>query len=116
MPDIAAMIPLCHTSDIADNQARGFVIAGSSLFVVRREDGIYVYRNSCPHLGVELNWVPDQFLDRDGTLIMCSTHGALFEIETGDCIAGPCAGDALEEIPHQVVDGMILIAPPLPRT
>jgi nitrite reductase/ring-hydroxylating ferredoxin subunit len=45
----------------------------------------------CPHLGIPLNWAPERFLDLDGTLIQCSSHGALFQIDSGECIAGPCA-------------------------
>ncbi|WP_372760662.1 Rieske (2Fe-2S) protein, partial [Litorivivens sp.] len=41
----------------------------------------------------------NQFLDRDDSLIQCATHGALFVVETGECVAGPCMGDCLEAVP-----------------
>ena len=50
------------------------------------------YVNHCPHAGYPLNWNPDQFLAPELAVIRCVMHGALFEIETGDCFAGPCAG------------------------
>ncbi|AMQ89788.1 Rieske (2Fe-2S) protein [Marinobacter sp. LQ44] len=53
------------------------------------------YLNICPHLGIELNWMPGKFMDADNLFIQCSTHGALFKPGTGECIAGPCQGDAL---------------------
>ncbi|KPQ27498.1 MAG: Ferredoxin subunit [Marinobacter excellens HL-55] len=53
------------------------------------------YLNLCPHLGVELNWMPGQFMDADNLFIQCATHGALFKPGTGECIAGPCQGDVL---------------------
>ncbi|MBE0484754.1 Rieske 2Fe-2S domain-containing protein [Marinobacter sp.] len=53
------------------------------------------YLNLCPHLGVELNWMPGRFMDADNLFIQCATHGALFKPGTGECIAGPCQGDAL---------------------
>ncbi len=75
------------------------------LFAVRTAAGVVVYRNRCPHAGFELNWLPDRFLDRDGHYIHCQVHGALFDIATGHCVAGPCAGQHLESIPVQILDG-----------
>ena len=57
-----------------------------------------------------LDWVPDRFMSEDGSYIMCATHGALFEIEDGDCIAGPCAGDRLTDVPVTVApDGRVVL-------
>lgn len=53
------------------------------------------YVNKCPHMGVELNWMPGRFMDIDNLFLQCSTHGALFKPDDGECIAGPCQGDAL---------------------
>jgi len=53
------------------------------------------YLNQCPHTGIELNWMPGRFMDTDNLFIQCSTHGALFKPRDGECIAGPCQGDAL---------------------
>src|SRR2546427_353919 len=41
---------------------------------------------------------PNEFWSEDGRLFVCSTHGALFEPDTGNCVAGPCAGDALTRL------------------
>ena len=46
-----------------------------------------------------LEWLPDQFLDSSAQYIQCSVHGAMFRIEDGWCVRGPCAGDALMAIP-----------------
>lgn len=53
------------------------------------------YLNQCPHMGIELNWTPGRFMDTDNLFLQCSTHGALFKPRNGECIAGPCQGDAL---------------------
>lgn len=53
------------------------------------------YLNRCPHMGIELNWMPGHFMDTDNLFLQCSTHGALFKPGDGECIAGPCQGDAL---------------------
>lgn len=66
--------------------------------VVRKKGQFYIYRNSCPHTGINLEWVPDQFLDITGELIQCSTHGALFSIKKGLCIRGPCVGMSLQAV------------------
>ncbi len=104
--------PLCRLDDIPDGASRGFGPARGGfigLFAVRRGDVVYVYVNSCPHIGVPLDWAPDDFLTRDGAAIVCATHGALFAIETGLCIQGPCEGDRLERVPAVIEDGWILV-------
>lgn len=53
------------------------------------------YVNRCPHLGIELNWMPGRFMDTDNCFIQCATHGALFLPDNGECISGPCQGEAL---------------------
>ena len=67
------------------------------------------YLNVCPHLGIELNWMPGRFMDSDNLFIQCSTHGALFDIANGLCIAGPCKGRALAPIPAHVRGGDVFI-------
>ena len=90
---------LCAGVELADASSRGFDIDGQKLFAVRRGGQVYVYINRCPHRGVGLEWKPDQFLDPSNSLIQCATHGALFLIEDGECVAGPCAGQSLTAIP-----------------
>ncbi|MDI2592013.1 Rieske (2Fe-2S) protein [Pseudomonas sp. 681] len=90
---------LCPSPELADASSRGFEIDGQKLFAVRRGAQVYVYLNRCPHRGVGLEWKPDQFLDPSNSLIQCATHGALFLIEDGECVAGPCAGQSLRAIP-----------------
>ena len=105
--------PLCNLDDIAEDLSKGFVLPDNqTIFAVRRDGQVFVYRNRCPHLGIELEWLEDQFLDSEGALIQCSTHGALFVIETGECVAGPCLGKALEGIPCRIENNRILIAFP----
>jgi nitrite reductase/ring-hydroxylating ferredoxin subunit len=43
----------------------------------------------------------------DNMFIQCSTHDALFEIDTGVCIAGPCVGDHLQAVELVIEDGYI---------
>jgi nitrite reductase/ring-hydroxylating ferredoxin subunit len=104
--------PLCRLDEIADGGAREFAPGTgrwASVFAVRRGRCVVVYENSCPHLGVPLNWAPDRFLDAKGRHILCGTHGALFRIEDGACIKGPCLGAALAAVPHRIEEGVILV-------
>jgi nitrite reductase/ring-hydroxylating ferredoxin subunit len=109
----AAERVLCRLDEIPDGGARGFAAAPGAftgLFAVRRGARVWVYVNSCPHLGVPLDPVPDRFLDRRGENIVCSTHGARFRIEDGFCTAGPCYGQSLEAVPVRIdAEGRILV-------
>ncbi len=105
---------LCRLEEIEDGEAKGFTIEGESeareIFVVRQGGRIFGYVNSCPHVGTPLDWAPDQFMSEDGEYIQCSTHGALFQIEDGECIAGPCAGDSLQPARVRLDDaGFVLL-------
>lgn len=96
--------------DIPESGGRGFSLAGGlNVFAVRRGDEVRVYLNRCPHAHLPLNWAPDRFLDRSKRYIQCSAHGALFEIATGHCIAGPCAGASLTAIAHRLAAGDVHI-------
>ncbi|MGB5325408.1 MAG: Rieske (2Fe-2S) protein [Pseudomonadales bacterium] len=86
---------ICAVGDVAEGKARGFECDGRAVFVVKKDGELYTYLNCCPHLGIELEYREDEFLDDAGTLIQCSTHGALFSIESGECLSGPCWGDRL---------------------
>jgi len=75
-----------------------FDLGGGPCFALRFEGRVVAYRNECPHTGGELDWNEGDFLDGEGRLIVCATHGALFEPSTGRCVAGPCRGAALEAV------------------
>lgn len=92
------MILLCAPNQLAEGQSRGFVVQDQQLVAVRRDGRTYVYRNRCPHRGLTLEWRADDFLDASGSLLQCAHHGALFLIESGECLTGPCAGQALQAV------------------
>lgn len=102
------MTVLCYIDDLLENTSKGFEIDTHSLFAIKKDGQVYLYRNQCPHLGVELNWQEDQFLDMDNALIQCATHGALFIIEDGECVAGPCQGQVLTAVPFKIIDQQIV--------
>lgn len=86
---------LCLPDELGEGHSRGFTVDDITVFAVRHAGRVYLYRNRCPHRGIPLNWEPDQFLDDSASLITCTRHGALFLIETGECVAGPCEGEQL---------------------
>ena len=75
-----------------------------ALFLVADDNSVRAYRDRCPHRGTPLAWTPDRYLDARGEHLICATHGALFRIEDGYCIAGPCLGARLEPV-DVVIDG-----------
>jgi nitrite reductase/ring-hydroxylating ferredoxin subunit len=100
---------LCSVNDLPESQARGFQLASGPVFAVRKNGSIFVYQNACPHRGVELEWMENRFLDPSGMLIQCSTHGAQFVIETGQCVSGPCLGESLQPVSFEVIDNDIVL-------
>src|SRR6185436_3691388 len=94
--DILFESPVCRLDEIPDGGAKGLVVPDPDgpplrVIVLRSGGEVSAYRNRCPHRGTPLDLRPDDFLDRDGRHLVCSTHGALFRREDGYCIAGPCA-------------------------
>lgn len=80
---------------------------GASAFVVRHTGNIYAYLNRCAHKFVELDWEPGQFFDADRRYLLCATHGALYEPQTGHCVAGPCRGAHLIPVAVREADGAV---------
>jgi nitrite reductase/ring-hydroxylating ferredoxin subunit len=99
--------------ELQDPGSRGFEVEtdqGSlALFLVRRGESGFAYLNQCPHTGINLEWLPDQFLDTSGGLIQCATHGALFRIEDGYCLRGPCAGESLKPLRLEQEGGELVL-------
>ena len=105
---------LCLLDDIEDGESGGFFAERNGrmegFIVVRKGDGVFVYTNSCPHIGAPLDFAPGRFLDPAKEMILCSTHGALFRIEDGHCVSGPCAGKGLTPVPVDLRDGAVYLA------
>ena len=99
---------------IPDGKARNFVLemkAGRFHgFVVRQGEAVHGYVDRCAHMALPLAQQLDDYLTPDGSLIACSWHGALYRIEDGLCVGGPCVGARLQLWPVAVRDGMIVTA------
>lgn len=89
---------LINSYELEEGQSKGFIIGGTHLFIVRHQGTVVAYLNSCPHRKIPLQCLPDQFLDCDKQFIRCSNHAALFTIEHGLCISGPCHHENLTRV------------------
>jgi nitrite reductase/ring-hydroxylating ferredoxin subunit len=109
-----AGVALAPLASIPDGGARNFVLhmrAGRFHgFAVRKGEEVYGYVDRCPHMGLPLAQTLDDYLSPSGEVIACSWHGAVFEIESGRCLGGPCAGQGLTRWPVTVVDGVVVTA------
>ena len=105
---------ICRQAELEERGARAFTIGAGDWplrgFVVRTGTQVHGYVNRCPHAGHPLDLLPGRFLTADGTLLLCASHGALFEKSTGLCLAGPCAGRALTRVPLKLESGLVMLA------
>lgn len=105
---------LCALDDIVDGGSARFYaeLDGQvvSLAAVRKKNRVYIYVNSCPHARAPMDFEPGQFLNLERDLILCSMHGALFRIEDGQCVHGPCLGQHLTPVASEVREGRVWLA------
>jgi nitrite reductase/ring-hydroxylating ferredoxin subunit len=80
-----------------------------SLILTRRGEYVSAFFNVCPHAGRRLDWAPGRFLIDQGHLV-CAAHGATFTLDRGECVSGPCRGQALRSVAVDVEDGRVLLA------
>lgn len=104
-------LDLGPVADLPDPGSRGFGSGDGAGFIVRRGELIRAYRDRCPHIGAPLAWQPDRYLDHRDELIQCTMHGALFVIDDGECVHGPCLGAHLVPLPIAVRDGRVWLDP-----
>lgn len=106
-------IKLLNYDELQDPGSKGLIITIDgmqlNIFIVKKDGRIFVYENSCPHTSGPLDWLPDVFLNEDKNYIMCANHGALFQIENGLCIYGPCRRQHLRALPHVIEGGNIYL-------
>ncbi|WP_310058705.1 Rieske (2Fe-2S) protein [Lysobacter niastensis] len=80
-----------------------------SLLLYRDGDHVRAWLNICPHAGRRLDWAPGQFLKSKDGLLVCAAHGASFELQRGECVAGPCRGEALRAVPVSIREGQVFL-------
>ena len=76
-------------------------------FALRYEGRVIAYLNRCLHVPAEMDWQPGEFLDSSKEYILCATHGAAYEPQTGRCVGGPCGRGRLTSIDIAERDGEV---------
>ena len=103
-------------SELAEHKTAKFTFeengAKKEGFVVRHAGCVYAYRNECRHIPMTLDWVENRFVSRDGRYVQCATHGALYEMDSGLCVAGPPTGERLRALPVEVDGDEIVVTLP----
>ena len=106
-------VVVCRLEELSDPGSRAFSVGTGEWplrgFLARTGDDVFGYVNRCPHAGHPLNMQPDEFLSPDKALLMCHSHGAMFDIASGGCVQGPCVGAALVKLPIRIEDGLVLL-------
>ena len=97
--DALAADSLHEVEAVLDGDAESLIVHRDAAGAVR------AWLNVCPHAGRRLDWAPGQFLRSKEGLLVCAVHGASFELQRGECVAGPCRGEALREVAVHCVDG-----------
>lgn len=94
---------LCRLDDLGENEARAFGPFGGSrkkAFVVRKNGRLFAWWDSCPHQdGSPMAWRTNAYLNAARDRIVCASHGAEFDIETGHCLFGAALGLTLDRAP-----------------
>jgi len=109
---LKASVPLCRIDALVEGQAFGFdplQEGRDSVFALCHQGAVRVYLNSCPHLQVPLQYRKDRFLSANGERIVCYAHGARFLPATGECIHGPCLGEALTALEYDQEAGWLVL-------
>jgi nitrite reductase/ring-hydroxylating ferredoxin subunit len=82
-----------------------------SMIVARTPDGVFAYENVCPHARSPLERPDGRVVVHEQRFIVCSAHGASFQMSDGRCVAGPGLGTSLNRIGVVVLGGALHIAP-----
>ncbi len=91
------LVPLCNSHDLVDGgMAVPFDVAYGGqtcrAFAIRYQGRPHAYLNRCTHVAMEMDWQPNRFFDDTGRWLLCGTHGAAYQPDTGACAGGPCRG------------------------
>lgn len=87
----------------------GSGVARRAAFVVRFEGLPRAYLNECAHVPTELDWLEGQFFDEQKRLLVCATHGAMYDPASGRCVAGPCRGASLRRLAVEEREGGVFL-------
>jgi len=88
-----------RVDELAHGQTRKFKLRRGKrdfeAMLVNYQGRHFAYVNRCPHVGINLDWVDNQFFT--------------VEPPTGECVWGPCLGASLQSLPLEIVDQSIFV-------
>ncbi|MEY2892369.1 MAG: hypothetical protein RJA98_2277 [Pseudomonadota bacterium] len=105
-------LPLCASADLVEKgRARVFDVLWlgqrHTAFALRFDGAVVAYLNRCLHVPTEMDWQPGDFLDSRQEFIICSVHGASYEVRSGRCASGPCGRGSLTRVQVEERDGQV---------
>jgi len=77
---------------------------------------IYAYANVCRHIPLTLDLGDGDVMAVDRRHLLCHHHGALYRVEDGTCVMGPCDGSSLVKLDVEVIEGELVLVLPLAPT
>ena len=106
-----SLVALCASRDLQDGELAvpfDVVYQGQTCraFAIRFDGQVHAYLNRCAHVAMEMDYQPNRFFDSTGRWLICATHGAMYQPETGACRGGPCRGK-LVKIELAELDGVV---------
>jgi nitrite reductase/ring-hydroxylating ferredoxin subunit len=110
-------VVVAQVGEVQPGQTKKFALfvdgRETECFLVNYNGLLFAYVNRCRHVPMTMDWVENQFLTEDGRYILCATHGAAYEPETGECIFGPPCGKVLARVPLTINGEQVLAHQPL---
>lgn len=108
-------VALCASADLVEASVAvpfDVIFGGQTCraFAVRWAGRVHAYLNRCTHVAMEMDWQPNRFFDDSGQWLLCSTHGAAYRPDSGQCAGGPCRG-GLVKIEMIERDGVVFWQP-----
>jgi nitrite reductase/ring-hydroxylating ferredoxin subunit len=102
MMNFVARIRIALAEEIKEGETLKFTFTRNTKsqegFVGRLHKKLFAYENTCRHIPITLDYGDNHFFDTKGEVLMCQTHGAVYEPDTGLCTRGPCAGSSLHPL------------------
>lgn len=110
-------VVIARVGELAPGQTKKFILQVDGreveCFLLNYNGQLVAYVNRCRHVPMTMDWVDNQFLTEDGCYILCATHGAAYEPDTGECIFGPPCGKFLDRVPLTINEDCVIARRPV---
>ncbi len=97
---------ICAVHDIPEG---GYIAKMLGEFPVLVVAGPRAYVNACPHQFLPLDHRGQEVIGADGTSVLCTNHGASFDLKTGAGTGGLGLGCALTPVPVHISRNNLII-------